>query len=125
MIICSKIAVAKCAIELDDFVEAERVVNDVVERMLLVTYDGDRYRLRTHVRVHMKSCTQLQRKRRLHRQLVDAFNDALDDSACSPPSQQDNWLHLHTKSSNDSLMPPSMGTASYNISSSQPNARDC
>jgi hypothetical protein len=83
----------------DDFMEAERIVKDVFQRMRLVADDGDRYRLQTHIQVHINSCKQLQGRHRLYRQLFNAFNDALDDSSHSPPPslpQHEVWLHLRT-----------------------------
>jgi hypothetical protein len=100
--ICSMMDVAKCAIMLGDFVEAEKAVDDIIQRMQLVTDGRGRYHLRLYIQVRLKSCKQLQRKGFLHHQLINAFNNALDDSAYPPAlSQHDNWLHIYTDSSSD------------------------
>jgi tetratricopeptide (TPR) repeat protein len=76
--IWSMMAVGQCSIELGDFPEASGVANDVIQRMQMVTD------IRTHVQVHINSCTQLRRRRCGHRQLFNAFSDALDASSHTP-----------------------------------------
>lgn len=76
--IWSMMAVGQCSIELGDFPEARVVANDVIQRMQTVTD------VRTHVEVHINSCTQLRRRYCGHRQLFNALNDSLDASSHTP-----------------------------------------
>jgi hypothetical protein len=66
--IWSMMAVGRCAVELDDSSEADRIVNNVIQRVQMVTDKENCSQLRTDVHAHINSCTQLQRRRCQHRQ---------------------------------------------------------
>jgi hypothetical protein len=72
--IWSMMAVGRCAIELGNSWEADRIVNNVIQRVQMVTDNGNCSQLRTNVQVHIHSCTQLQRRRCQHRQ---SFNESV------------------------------------------------